>query len=180
MALLKRRSAYLVTSVLLGIVLLVWYHAPYGPSTQPLPRSDQYLVRQKKVFDGIWNYMRDRDNLLLDSSECEQAFPGLFDETKRPMKDRRSRKISLAEIDSITPRNGYVRAMIYDQQVGFALILYILNNVNETPTISYMSLPIKGIYTPASSLLCMLCIEPSYPLQSSFPISNLPSTQMIG
>ena len=126
MVVLKRRSTILFTSLLLGIALFVWYRVPqraFIPSSPDL----QFGKDRKKVFDGAWDYTRDRDNLMLDSSQCEQAFPGLFEEITRPKEDRWLRRISLDEIDSITPRNGYVRAMIYDQQVGPGLILDIVN-----------------------------------------------------
>ena len=115
-AVLKRRWAILFTSLLFGISFFVWYHALHDAIIPSAPYA-HYTIRRKKVFDGIWDYERDQDNLMLDSSQCEQAFPGLFEEIMRPMQDRRLRPISSDEIDSITPRNGYVRAMIYDQQV---------------------------------------------------------------
>jgi hypothetical protein len=169
MAVLKRRSIILFTSLLLGIALVVWYHAPYSPLIPASP-NDHSSTRRKNVFNGIWDYKRDRDNLMLDSSQCDQAFPGLFEEIKRPMKDRRLRRISLAEIDSIAPRNGYVRVMIYDQQVGSRLILKILNIVNDTPIISFTSLLFKERYTPERSLPFMLCTVPLFHHRSSFLI----------
>ncbi|KAF7504742.1 hypothetical protein GJ744_001811 [Endocarpon pusillum] len=116
LAVLKRRSTILFTSILLGIALFVWYRVPHRgliPSSSDL----HYVKERKKVFDGTWDYNRDQDNLMLDSSQCEQAFPGLFEEITRPKEDRLLRRISFDEIDSITPRNGYIRAMIYDQQL---------------------------------------------------------------
>lgn len=118
---MKHRSTILFTAALLGIVLVVWYHAPYGLPI-PLSRKDHGPSWRQTAFNGTWDYHRDRDNLLFKSSECEQAFPGLFDEIKRPVKDRWYRRITLADIDSITPRNGYIRAMIYDHQ------LYVLGS----------------------------------------------------
>lgn len=56
---------------------------------------------------------------MLDSQQCEQAFPGLFEEVERPMNDRMNSHITLDEINAVPQRNGYVRAMIYDQQVCF-------------------------------------------------------------
>ncbi len=121
MALLKRCSIILFPSLLLGIAILFWYHAPSGAVIPPF-QNDHAPIGQKKGFNGTWDYERDWGNLMLDSSQCDQAFPGLFEEIRRPMKDRRHRHISLDEIDSITPRNGYVRAMIYDQQVRSPMV----------------------------------------------------------
>jgi hypothetical protein len=179
MTILKRRSTVLFTSLLLGIAILVWYHAPYG-AVIPSSRNDHYPMSQTKVFNGTWDYERDRDNLMLGSSQCDQAFPGLFEEINRPMKDRRHRRISLDEIDSITPQNGYVRAMIYDQQVSSRMILYLLNLANETPIFSFTSLLLEEVYTRERSLPFMLCTGPLFPHQSAFLISNSLSTQTIG
>jgi hypothetical protein len=106
----RRRSTVVITCLLLGTALLVWLQAP-------LDEAAQYSVQPKKPFEGGWDYIRDRSNLMLNSSQCVQAFPGLFDEIQRPVRARSHRKITLQEIDSIEPRNGYVRAMIVDQQV---------------------------------------------------------------
>lgn len=73
--------------------------------------------REPTFFDGSWDYNRDKDNLLFNQGQCDQAFPGLFTEIERASADRK-RPITLKELDSITPRNGHVRAMIYDQQVS--------------------------------------------------------------
>lgn len=70
-----------------------------------------------RKFSGRWNYQRDADNLILNSHQCEQAFPGLFEEVERPVKDRWNSHITVEELDSLPQQNGYVRAMIYDQQV---------------------------------------------------------------
>lgn len=74
---------------------------------------------------------------MLNSAQCELAFPGLFEEIERPKRSRRRRKITQDEIDAIQPRNGYVRAMIYDQQVGPHVALYTLKIANETSTPSF-------------------------------------------
>lgn len=69
-------------------------------------------------FDGSWDYQRDRDNLLLTQDQCDQAFPNLFADIERASQARSANPITIEELDSITPRNGYIRAMIYDQQVS--------------------------------------------------------------
>jgi hypothetical protein len=115
MIFLKRRSTVIFTSLFLAMALVIWYQAVLGAPVRLSPSNSS--IGNRKGFDGIWKYERDKNNLILDGAQCEQAFPGLFEEIERPVKDRRSRRISLEDIDSITPRNGYVRAMIYDQQV---------------------------------------------------------------
>ncbi|KAF7717414.1 Glycosyl Transferase Family 90 protein [Penicillium ucsense] len=114
-ALVTRRRTVVVTIIVL-IATLVWW------SQQPLPVIPSVdTVYPPPVhdgpFDGSWDYMRDKDNLLLKQGECMQAFPGLFDEVERAKRDRQLHPITIQEIDSIQPRNGYVRAMIYDQQL---------------------------------------------------------------
>ncbi|KAK5062932.1 hypothetical protein LTR84_005008 [Exophiala bonariae] len=45
------------------------------------------------------------------------AFPGLFEEVERSVKNRRGSPIIVSELDKIPKRNGYVRAMIFNQQL---------------------------------------------------------------
>ncbi|CAG7926424.1 unnamed protein product [Penicillium olsonii] len=78
---------------------------------------------RKHLFDGNWDYQRDRDNLMLTQDQCSQAFPDLYSEIDRARDDRKSRLVSLKDLDNIPARNGYIRAMIYDQQTK----LYVLD-----------------------------------------------------
>lgn len=57
--------------------------------------------------------------MLLSQGQCEQAFPDLFVEIERArdVRSSNSNPITIEELDSIKPRNGYIRAMIYDQQL---------------------------------------------------------------
>ena len=41
----------------------------------------------------------------------------MFEEVDRPMNERMHNPITVDEIDTIPKQNGYVRAMIYNQQV---------------------------------------------------------------
>jgi hypothetical protein len=113
-ALFNRRPIVVIGAFFLT-TLFVWYetrsHPPFSlPATQG-------AADRRAGFDGAWNYMRDRNNLLLDREQCQQAFPGLFEEVDRAVGSRRHNHISVRELDSIKPKNGYVRAMIYDQEV---------------------------------------------------------------
>ena len=119
-ALLRRRSIIISTSILLVVGSIIWFNGHYraGAFISPAaPRFGAVAGERISLFDGRWDYHRDQDNLLMDLAQCETAFPGLFDEIKRPMTDRWARRITVEEIDSIEPKNGYVRAMIFDQQV---------------------------------------------------------------
>ncbi len=89
-------------------------------------------------FNGTWNWQRDGKNFLLNEEQCEQAFPGLFDEVKRAVKDREGNRITLEEVDGIEPVNGYVRAMIYEHEARITLALLLSRSL-------------------ASKWLCRLC-----------------------
>ena len=54
---------------------------------------------------------------MLDSQQCDLAFPGLFEEVDRPVNARMHNPITFEEIDTMPKQNGYVRVMIYNQQV---------------------------------------------------------------
>ncbi|KAJ5201986.1 CAZyme family GT90, partial [Penicillium cinerascens] len=87
------------------------------PEVRRLGQPFSSTSHEKFQFDGAWNYERDRDNLLLTQGQCDQAFPDLFAEIDRASEARSLNPITIQELDSITPRNGYIRAMIYDQQL---------------------------------------------------------------
>lgn len=96
------------------------FTCPAPPQFQP-PRPPievhTKLAPIAGTFDGKWNFTRDSHNLLLTDNQCDVAFPGLFEEVERPLESRRSNRISLKEIDSIKPRDGYVRCILYNQRV---------------------------------------------------------------
>lgn len=108
--------------VVLGLCSMTFY---YKPRSAPRPLTHNGVTdtfpakkpNRKQLFDGSWDYQRDRDNLMLTQVQCDQAFPDLYTEIDRARDDRKSRLISLKELDAIPARNGYIRAMIYDQQV---------------------------------------------------------------
>lgn len=116
LATLNRRTSILFVSIFFTISLFAWYRSFYL-SSAPLLHSNYGAFAAKRGFDGTWNYQRDAENLMLDSQQCDQAFPGLFEEVDRPMNDRMHNPISFEEIDTMPKQNGYVRAMIYNQQV---------------------------------------------------------------
>ncbi|KAG4030997.1 hypothetical protein MFRU_010g01230 [Monilinia fructicola] len=76
-------------------------------------------------FDGTWNYTRDYRNLVLTQRQCDLAFPGLFEEVERPVQLRREKKVTRRELDETPRLNGFIRAMIFDQQ------LYILDTSGQ-------------------------------------------------
>jgi hypothetical protein len=115
---IARQRPYLAIAPCILLVLGLFVYWRPQPTVRNL---GQHFISQphgKHRFDGAWNYERDRDNLLLTQEQCDQAFPDLFAEIDRASEARSSNPISIKELDSITPRNGYIRAMIYDQQVS--------------------------------------------------------------
>jgi hypothetical protein len=114
---LNRRTSIAIVSVFFTFTLFAWFRSSY---TAPGPelRSDYGAFGRRAGFDGTWNYERDAENLMLDSQQCDQAFPGLFEEVDRPVRERLHNHITFQEIDKMPRQNGYVRAMIYNQQVG--------------------------------------------------------------
>jgi len=121
-AIRRRAGLLLVILIVLGLCSITFYCTP---RSQPRPLThngipDTFPAKKpnrKQLFDGSWDYQRDRDNLMLTQDQCDQAFPDLYTEIDRARDDRKSRLISLKELDAIPARNGYIRAMIYDQQV---------------------------------------------------------------
>lgn len=112
--LLARKPVLLFSLILSTIFLFAWYR-----STADLRFHHVRSIDKRRDFDGTWVYQRDRNNLLLDDSQCGVAFPRLFEEVDRAVTSRRGNHVSVVELDAIQPKNGYVRAMIYDQEVWF-------------------------------------------------------------
>lgn len=113
----QQRPYLVIAPCILLLLGLFIYWRPQPTVRSPGPTS---FISQPYGyhFDGKWNYQRDRDNLLLTQGQCDQAFPDLFADIERASEARSANPITIDELDSITPRNGYIRAMIYDQQVS--------------------------------------------------------------
>lgn len=122
---LKRRSTVILTSIVLGLGFIIWCQRPASQPRAFVPKNRFATVRNH-TFDGTWDYKRDRFNFMLNTAQCEQAFPGLFAEIERPKTQREKRPITLKEINAIVPREGYVRAMIINQQVCFVRLVLFL------------------------------------------------------
>ena len=120
---LRRRLTVILTSIVLGLGFIIWCQRPASQPRAFVP--SRLATVRNHTFDGTWDYKRDRFNLMLNTAQCEQAFPGLFDEIERPKTQRQTRPITLKEINAIVPRNGYVRAMIVNQQVWFRMAFLI-------------------------------------------------------
>lgn len=112
----QRPYLLIAPCILLLLGLFVYWRPQPNVRTKGPPFISQ--PQRPHQFDGSWNYERDRDNLLLTQGQCDQAFPDLFADIDRASEARSVHPITLQELDSITPRNGYIRAMVYDQQVS--------------------------------------------------------------
>lgn len=110
--LLSRRPVLALSFFLSTFLLVAWYRSA------DVQFYEVRSVDRRTDFNGRWVYSRDQNNLLLDDAQCAIAFPKLFDEVDRAVNIRRENHIEVAELDAITPKNGYVRAMIYDQEVN--------------------------------------------------------------
>ncbi|EDO00819.1 hypothetical protein SS1G_03293 [Sclerotinia sclerotiorum 1980 UF-70] len=89
----------------------------YTPTANEEMQLDSEYISGRFGFDGTWNYTRDYRNLFLSQKQCDVAFPGLFEEVERPVRLRRNKKISRKELDDTPALNGFIRAMIFDQQL---------------------------------------------------------------
>ncbi|KIV83011.1 hypothetical protein PV11_05072 [Exophiala sideris] len=113
----KGRTHILSIALLLSVIALLGYWRSVHESAFGVFQPSIGRPGSLKTFNGKWSYKRDADNLMLNSQQCEKAFPGLFEEVDRPVRDRSSSRITLDELDSLPRQNGYVRAMIYNQQL---------------------------------------------------------------
>lgn len=153
------RRIFVLTIPALGIFACIcWYRLTLDISLSPI-RHDIGGLRRKDEFDGTWNYTRDVGNLLLDSQQCEEASPGLSEEVARPMNNRMNTHITLKELDAIPQQNGYVRAMIDNQQVciqhstqywSTSFFHRLFTDISVGLTISSTVLQQRAAYTPAN------------------------------
>ena len=68
-----------------------------------------------------WEFVvsRDANNYGLSREQCNAAFPKLFVEIDKAVKEREGRNITFEEIDGRDMGNGEVRALLHDGQVCF-------------------------------------------------------------
>lgn len=107
----RRRPVYVLSALCLIVVVLGLrqaYAQDDRPATRPLPGP---------VTDAAWNFARDGRRLVMGSTACQGAFPGLFGEVDRMVEKRRRDKITREELDKVDRRNGYLRVMLFDQEV---------------------------------------------------------------
>jgi hypothetical protein len=83
------------------------------------PRTSKPGAKAATGFDGKWNPARDSLNLMLNDNQCAKAFPGLFDDISRAIQDRSGKQVSVGELEQVPRINGYIRGMVYNQEVRF-------------------------------------------------------------
>jgi hypothetical protein len=59
----------------------------------------------------------------MTDARCDEAFPDLFREIDRAVDLRKDDHVTKKELDEIMKVKGYMRAMIYDQQVNYLPVL---------------------------------------------------------
>ncbi|QSZ37094.1 hypothetical protein DSL72_009186 [Monilinia vaccinii-corymbosi] len=142
MASASRRRLYPLTVAFLLTLLVLSYGLRRGrftPEEMATPRvhtptvgnalqQDSEHFNGTFRFDGTWNYTRDYRTLGLTQRQCDLAFPGLFEEVERPVELRKEEKVMRKELDDTPKLNGFIRAMIFDQQEQK---LYIIDTAGQ-------------------------------------------------
>lgn len=119
--LLTKRRPYVFAGGLIAFLLI--FFRLISSATKDSP--DFYTSKPPSSFATAWEYPRDAKKLTLSRHECDAAFPRLSTEVRRAIRDRNGNKITLEELESIPKRNGYIRGMIYDQE------LYVLDTQGQ-------------------------------------------------
>jgi len=73
-------------------------------------------------FDHLhttWNLTQERLRLTLNHDQCSLQFPRLYDDIDRAVRDTKGRNgaITLQDLESVSKINGYVRGMVYDNEL---------------------------------------------------------------
>lgn len=110
-AFMRFRSVYVFLALGLIIFLVLFQ--------QLLPSNDSPVtpVSLQSNLSISWNPEKDGKRLVMDTRHCENNFPGLYQELDRMIKKRLHDKITSKMLDAIERRNGYIRVMLYNQQV---------------------------------------------------------------
>ena len=129
MALLMRNLTVAVFAVFAGLILLFLLNpaaipkssafvaptkttanqpkAKSKPKPAPAPAVDQTKHVNDGKFNGTWDAARDARNLLLTSTQCEQAFPGLFDELdKQVARTKKAGTVTRAYMAEVEATSG--------------------------------------------------------------------------
>jgi hypothetical protein len=116
----RRRPGLFYAAPAFGLFLLfLWFWiGPHHeqPVVYPPPRPISNAP-EKEMIGKDWDFVRDARNFLMTDARCDEAFPDLFKEIDRAVEVRRKDHVTSKELDEIMKVKGYMRVMIYDQQV---------------------------------------------------------------
>ena len=115
----RRVGLFYIAPALVLSLLLLWFWISRHheqPVVYPPPRVVD--PAKPEVVREDWDFVRDARNFLMTDTRCDEAFPGLFKEIDRAVEVRKESHVNKKELDSIKKVKGYMRAMIYDQQVN--------------------------------------------------------------
>jgi hypothetical protein len=118
MALFRRGSPLVYVACSLAFLFMLYELIPRSPIPESANVPTKVDFYNSIEFSGSWNASRDSHNLRLDNKQCSEAFPGLFADIDRAVADRKGRRITLEELEKVPKINGYVRGMIYNQELS--------------------------------------------------------------
>ena len=115
------RSGRYIVYALAGLLFLFSLYTllPHASSPRTSPAPVKTGAKAATGFDGEWNPARDSLNLMLNDDQCAEAFPGLFADISRAIQDRSGSQVSVGELEQVPRINGYIRGMVYNQEVCF-------------------------------------------------------------
>lgn len=135
--LLFRRRPYFVIGGSIFVLFMIFLYELFPSSLSPRPNLTGYNGPDPSPLSGFndtWDWRRDGKNFIMDEPQCGQAFPGLFEEVNRAVRDRQGKRITLEEMNRIEPVNGYIRGMIYEHEVSTALCWLVVIQPTTSPS----------------------------------------------
>ena len=114
----SRRRPLFIVALLCLFAGTLWVFSSGSPIVEaPIRRPPVPTEGESPKKDLAWDVQRDWLNYRLTDEQCDTTFPRLFEELDKSRADRGNRKITLKELNSIPRKNGYVRGLVYEQQV---------------------------------------------------------------
>ena len=113
----SRRRPLFVLAILCLFAGSLWAFRSRSSAASARSPSRPSQAAPAQNHGEAWDFERDKLNFRFTEDQCDAAFPGLFDELAKSVADRNGKAITLDEIDTIPRQNGYVRGIIYDQEV---------------------------------------------------------------
>ncbi|PMD41272.1 DUF821 domain protein [Hyaloscypha variabilis F] len=133
----RRRPGIFYAAPAFGLSLLFlwfWINRPHEqPVFYPPPRPVN--APEQEVVKEDWDFVRDARNLLMTDARCDEAFPELYKEINRAVEVRKGDHVTSKELDKIMKVPGYMRVMIYDQQLYILDVAEVAINLREQATL---------------------------------------------